>query len=846
MSVIRADDAVDLDEITLLHVDDDPEFADLASTFLEREDERFSVETVSSADAGVDRLADGGIDCVVSDYDMPGTDGIEFLETVREHHPRLPFILYTGKGSETVASEAFSAGATDYLQKERGTDQYTLLANKVTNYVEKYRTEREVRRRAQAMETANEGFALLDEDGRYLSLNETYADICRSTSEELVGAHWTNTLPDEEAERLRTVAFPELAEQSSWTGEATGKRPDGSTYSKRLSLAALDDGGHVCVVRDITEQKAHERELDRARRKFRNLFTHANDAIFIVDPDSDEFVDCNPAAAELLGAPKERVLTDLSPSQTHPDGVMESLRDFFDRVLEQGHGWTDDAPIITDDGEVRPVEMSAAYIELDGHACLVNIVRDVTDRERRERERRRYEHMVDSMRESVCIYDEDGRFEIVNDHLAEFHGTTKADLEGEPSTLIQNLRAEADGDPYQELLDGDRDEIRGEIDGGFPGYGHALLDYRLVPLRIDGAIEGAVGVARAITDRKQREWQLRRYERIVEASGDPVYTLDADGRFTFVNDRLVDRTGYGRDDLLGEHISLLMRDDDVETGRQLIQSLLDDGDDRGTFEMDVVTADGEIMSCENHIALVVSGDEFEGTVGILRDITERKRRAEELERKNDRLERFTSLVSHDLRNPLNVAQGRLELARTGGDVEGHLDDAAHALDRCQRLVDDLLSLAHEGGRIDDPDTVTLQTAVENCWRHVETTGATLVIETESTVVADRSRLQQLLENLIRNSVEHGATTPRSQGTDSVGVTVTVGDLDDGFYVADDGPGISADEPDRVFDSGYSTTDEGTGFGLSIVREIAEAHGWTVAIDDEADGMCIEITGIDTA
>jgi PAS domain S-box-containing protein len=865
MSVSLAGNAIKLTEITLLHVDDDPVFAELASTFLERQDDRFTVETASSADAGLERLGDGEIDCIVSDYDMPKTDGIEFLEVVRGDFPDLPFILYTGKGSETVASEAFSAGATDYLQKERGTDQYTLLANKVTNYVEKYRAEREMRRRAQAMQTADEGIALLDDDGRYVTLNEAYADICATTADEMVGAHWTTTVAgDEEVERLRREAFSSLSDGRSWTGETIGCREDGGTFPKRLSLAALDSGGHVCVVRDITEQKAHERNLDRARRKFRKLFTHANDAIFIVDPIRETFVDCNPAAADLLGLSRDCVLTDRSPADIHPDESGAALRDFFERVLDQGTGWTDDAPLVTADGRTRTVEMSAGSIEIDGRSCIVNVARDVTDRNRRARELRRYERMVNTMREAVAVYDTDGRFEAVNESLASFYDTTPDALEGEESLLVDRIRAEADDDPFRALLDGERDELRGEIDGDFPERGYALLDYRLTPMTVDGTIAGAVGVARPVTDRKQRERQLRRYERIVEASGDPVYTLDPDGRFTFVNDRLVERLGYDRDELLGEHVSLLMNDDDVETGRQLIQSLLAGSDDRGMFEMDVVAADGETITCENHVALVRSDGDFEGTVGIVRDITDRKRRETVLKRKNDRLERFTSLVSHDLRNPLNVAQGCLELAQDGED--GYVDDAAHALDRCQRLVDDLLLLAHEGDGIDDSEAVSLGDVVENCWRHVETGDARLVVDAESTVVADQSRLKQLLENLIRNAVEHGSTNPRSQvpedtvehgttdgrrgtsrrsGPDGERVTVTVGDLSGGFYVEDDGPGIPTAERGRVFDSGYSTTVDGTGFGLSIVREIAETHGWTVAIVDGDDGGArIEFTDVE--
>jgi DNA-binding NtrC family response regulator len=124
------------EEIRVLHVDDEPEFAELVASYLERSERRLSVETATSASEGFDRLADTRFDCVVSDYDMPGRSGIEFLEAVQDEHPDLPFILYTGKGSEDVASEAISAGVTDYLQKRPGPDQYTLLANRIRNAVE--------------------------------------------------------------------------------------------------------------------------------------------------------------------------------------------------------------------------------------------------------------------------------------------------------------------------------------------------------------------------------------------------------------------------------------------------------------------------------------------------------------------------------------------------------------------------------------------------------------------------------------------------------------------------------------------------------------------------------------
>jgi signal transduction histidine kinase len=221
---------------------------------------------------------------------------------------------------------------------------------------------------------------------------------------------------------------------------------------------------------------------------------------------------------------------------------------------------------------------------------------------------------------------------------------------------------------------------------------------------------------------------------------------------------------------------------------------------------------------------------------ISRDITDRREREEELQRQNDRLEKFTSVVSHDLRNPLNVVEGRLELAKTECDSE-ELREAETALDRCQTLVDDLLTLAREGQSVTETGTVSLETITERCWGTIQTADATLHVDADQPVVADRSRVKQLLENLIRNAIDHA-------GPD---VTVEVGALEDGFYVADDGPGIPEDDREQVFEWAYSTVQSNTGFGLAIVSEIVEAHRWDITIAESASGGAqFEITGIQFA
>ena len=194
-------------------------------------------------------------------------------------------------------------------------------------------------------------------------------------------------------------------------------------------------------------------------------------------------------------------------------------------------------------------------------------------------------------------------------------------------------------------------------------------------------------------------------------------------------------------------------------------------------------------------------------------------------------DRLASVISHDLRNPLDVAMAHLRVAQETGATD-HLSTVADAHDRMERIIDDVLTLS----RVGEPDRrrVDVAATARAAWDTVATGDAELVVDTPPTADADPNTLERLFENLFRNVTEHAGPAP----------TVRLGTVADGFYIADDGPGIPPAERDQVFRSGYTVDGTGTGLGLAIVGRIVAAHGWEVRVVEADDGGAqFEIVGL---
>lgn len=324
-------------------------------------------------------------------------------------------------------------------------------------------------------------------------------------------------------------------------------------------------------------------------------------------------------------------------------------------------------------------------------------------------------------------------------------------------------------------------------------------------------------------------------EEILERITDVFFALDAEWRVTYLSSKAEEIVRAA----LGENPEAVLNQSLWNLIPEIDESIFAEKFHEAMETQEPVEFEAESLVRDGWVTVRAYPSE-NGLSVYFRDITERVKRQQELERQNERLEKFTDIVSHDLRSPLNIAQGRLDLLEDDCESE-HVGPTLDALTRMEHIVDDMLTLARQGQVVDTDAIapVSLADIAAASWRAVDTKKATLSVETELRIMADSDRLRHILENLFRNAVEHANSE----------VTVRIDSLDDrhGFYVEDDGPGIPEDERNQVLERGFTTDSAGTGLGLSIVREIVTAHDWEITVGEGSDGGArFVITGIDPA
>lgn len=860
-------------EISVLCVDDEPGMAELIKTFLEGANEGLTVTTATTATEAMAEYDVGTFDCIVSDYDMPEVDGLAFLDLVRADHPDLPFVLFTGRGSEEIASEAISAGVTDYMQKTLGTDQYQVLARRLRNAVARRHFRKDAaaaRERAEIILEASPNAVLVSVEGRCVYLNPAAERMLDPLSAPEILETPISELLQHEQDTLEPVRNGERKFECERFTLGIDREAAVEGAARRIRWD--DEPAVVYVLTDVTERAEYEAEVAYRKTLLEATFEASPDGILVTDTDreiltyNDEFATVwglssdileTEDAALALGAVEELV--------AEPEAFRETVEQRYEDPETRAHD-----EIRLRDGRLLDLHSAPARAE-DGELLgIVWFYRDITGVERIEREQR---EAFDRMTDAVYAVNEDWKFTFLNEQAGKL---LERDPDGLLGTNIWNEFPDAAGTELH-------DQLHSAVETGEP----TTFDFHYPPLHakfVVRAFPSETGVTvyfRDVTSQRRTQAELESavetLHQLYEVASDPERSFEAKQEelldigcsylglpqgfvteLTETTQTIVASTGDnellqpGNSCPLGE--SYCRKTILAESGLLSVHNASAEGwaDDPAYERYDLetyiggkVVVDGELYGTVCFAAEESREREFtemERTfVELLSrwlgyELEHREHRAT-LEAKNDQLEEFASIVSHDLRNPLSVAEGYLEIVKQEHDSDA-VEKVAGAHTRMNELIEDILTLSREGEIVGERTQVALATVSQNGWDHVETGEATLEVETESHILADESRVRQLLENLFRNSVEHGTI-------DGNPIIVRVGDLPDGFYVEDTGAGIDPELREQLFQPGVSSKDDGTGIGLRVVRKIVAAHGWTVEVAESPEGGArFEITGIE--
>ena len=788
------------------------------------------VTTAGSMSAALETLEANAVDCVVARHELPDGTGIDLLRAVRERWGDLPFVLAPRSGSERVATMAVRHGATDYVS---GATDYVFGA---TDYVSGA-TIGDVSDVETATSDGPDGDGLVDrivdavgnrdvtpfdrlpvgavvwtESLEFDRVNAAAERILGYDRERLIGERWTRIVPDDEIDRVQQTVDRLREGESRVTLVNRNVTATGETVSCEWHHRVVaDDSGEVRRVistfQDVTERIERERRVDELRAQLRELaFTTTKRETARVAVD---------AAERVMGARLSGVhIRSEDGDRLGPAVMTESGTEAFDTPPSYDR----DAPPGTRDAFVWEVFESGEPRRVD----------DVDDEDRIREE---------SPAGSVIIHPigDHGVFIVSAPEPKAFTDTDEALAEILARTLTTALNHV------------DRERKRRERERRLSRLHEATQDL------IASETEQEVAERTVTAAEEILEFTITLVRLYDEEAGGLVPVAEGDRVSEYLPPREVFTPDGGSLNWRAYERGEVAVYDDIESTRALdsgtaLRSLmiLPIGE-YGTLsvgEMEPDAFDDTDISLARILATTV-----ETVMAASERKAELRRQRDELEQQNARLERFADVLSHDLRSPLTVAQGRLRLATEECDSEHHAAiERAH--DRMEALIDDLLTLAREDDTVTDTEPVELSSFAERCWETVETDAADLRVGTDATIHADPTRLRQLFENLFRNAAEHAAADDRhdedttsgadgGNGADDAAdaITVTVGGLPDGegFYVEDDGQGIPAERRSEVFEFGYTDSHGGTGFGLSIVAAIADAHDWSTELSESDAG-----------
>ena len=838
--------------IHILYVDNEAGLLKVVKSILEMQGS-FHVETASSVEEAMKKMEDKTFDVIVSDYIMPGKDGLEFLKELRESGNNIPFIIFTGKGREIVAIKALNLGADQYINKIGKTEAvYSELAHSIRTVVKGKKAEEEVVRLSIAVKMSTDGIMITDLNGKLLDANEaTLKRYGADDKNDLIGKSAIDFVVPEDREKVLAGVKETFEKGYCKRIECHVVIKDGSKIPVEMSLTIIksQDGkpiGFVSITRDITERKIMENALQESEKRFRELSELLPEVIFEMDSKGDlKFV--NHTAYIQFGYSKEEFDSGLNAFQMLISEDRKRAEENVSRVLRGENIGSNEYTALRKDGTTFPILINSnPIIRGDRVVGLRGIMVDITEHkktvEKLKESERKYRLLTENTTDIVYIQDMNLNVTYVSPSIEKMAGYT-------PEELLK-LRPEDFMTPesFERGLADFKEAITSATED--PNYEIPIKRYEYV--RKDGStcwgelkmkllrdsnnnLVGVQGTLRDITERKKVEEALRdsekRFRAIINSAQNPMILVGEKGEIAYWNVAAEKTFGYTKKEAIGRELHKFLAPErfyeDYRMGFRKFKKTGQGAAVGKTLELTAIKKDGT----EIQIELSLSALKLEGkwcAIGIVRDITERKKAEKKLDRImnelvtiNEKLGVVGKLTRHDARNKLSVIANNVYLAKqklpANHNSLGYLGDVESAIDQMEEIFS--FARNYEMLGVEELKYMDVGKSVEAA--AILLSGLAeikLVNECKDLTVMADSLLRQLFYNLIDDTLKHGEKVTQIR----VHYEEMEGQLK--LFYEDDGVGVPEDEKKLIFKEGYG---KGTGYGLYLIKKICATYGWTI-------------------
>jgi PAS domain S-box-containing protein len=841
--------------ISILYIDDERSLLEIGKHFLEQTRE-FAVETVTTADEALDCIRERQYDAIISDYQLPGMNGIDLLKYLRKAGNQVPFIIFTGRSREQVVIEALNAGAAFYLQKGMDWEsQFAELAYKVKVAVQHRETMRQLLESRERLSGIIEFFPDatlgIDRSGRVTIWNRAMEEMTGIPASEMIGkGDYAYTVPFYGSPRpqLMDLLFEPGHEVAALyphlirSGDSLmievlapalygGK---GAYVSAKASPLRDSDGnivGAIESIRDITELNRAQAEIRDAELFNREVINGVKEGIIVYDRDLKVTL-WNRYMEEMTGIPYEEMMG-------------KRPFELFLFLKEAGADSQARAALSGTSGESEDIEYKiprtgksgwaktiySPHYDINGSIVgVIAIVREITSRKKAEyalyESEERFRNIFNESPIALLLFDNKGVLKEINSAGCDLFGLSSPD-EVRGTTFADNPNT--DRDLLKEVADGKgrfHFETRYDFDlvrqtGCHPTSkdGTVLLEVYVCPICRDcgPGIEGVLIQMLDITDRKRAEEALRKSElrlrKFYESGLFGVIFWDINGTITDANDRFLEITGYTRDDLVtgGVNGFELTPPEYAHIDEESMRELLETGVNKAAFEKEYFRKDG------SRVPVLLAGamldEEKTRGVGFVLDITDRKRAENALVRANRQLNLLTGITRHDIMNQVSVILGYLSLTEKESNTPlareylGKVRDCAQLINSHILFTRVYQDLGSHGPEWQDLSVVISRIPVPASLDfHVSPGGVSVFTDT---------MIQKVFEILTDNSVRHG------QHVSEITISTVRSGEDLVILFEDNGTGIPEKEKSLIFERGYGNN---TGFGLFLAREILALTG----------------------